>query len=200
MRPLLLMLLLAGRGALLPEGTQAPSIEARGSDGRPVGGDLAGTITIVDFFATWCPHCREAVADYHRLKATFGDRVRLIIVDVGEEPAAVRAFFARGRLPPGAELALDRSGTTARAWHVTGYPTVYLLDRKGVVRDSWSGWGDDSLRYLTEMIPYLENEDTRVQARGRGKKGRAPAGERSKSRALSSEDERARAMGVEILH
>src|SRR5262245_4579429 len=100
---LVLMVLLAGGGALLPEGTAAPSIEALGTDGHPVGQDFAGSITIVHFLATRCPSCREALADCGRLKADFGDRVRLIVVDVGEDPAVVRAFFARGRLPPGAE-------------------------------------------------------------------------------------------------
>lgn len=206
MHTLLLMLLLGARGALLPAGTPAPSIDARGSDGRSVGQDFEGTITIVDFFATWCPHCREALPDYDCLKAAFGDRVRLVIVDVEEDPGTVRAFFSRRGLPAGAELAFDRLGATARAWRVSGFPTVYLLDRRGVVRDSWSGWGNDSLRYLSEMIPYLENEETRRQASGgpRGKRGQRgargrPEADRSK-RVLSDEDERARALGVEVLH
>jgi thiol-disulfide isomerase/thioredoxin len=198
---ILLMLLLA-KGALLPTGLYAPPIEARGSDGRPVGQDFEGTITIVDFFATWCPRCREALPDYQRLKVTFGDRVRLVIVDVEEDPATVRAFFARRSLPQGAELALDRSGATARAWRVTGYPTMYLLDRRGVVRHASSGWGGDSLRHLSEVIPFLENEEARRQAQAgapRGKRGRRPVADRAKS-ALADPDERARAMGVEILH
>ncbi len=198
MRALLLMLLLAARGALLPAGTPAPSIDARGVDGRPWGQDFDGTITIVDFFATWCPHCREALPDYQRLKAAFGDRFRLVIVDVEEDPATVRAFFARRRLPEGAELVLDRTGATAHAWRVTGYPTVYLLDKHGVIRESWSGWGDDSYRYLSEMIPFLENEDARKQRGARaGKRGRVAA---DRGKRAASEDERARAMGVEILH
>jgi thiol-disulfide isomerase/thioredoxin len=191
----LLMMLLGARGALLPAGSPAPAIEARGSDGHPVGEDFEGTVTIVDFFATWCPTCREALPDYQRLKETFGSRVRLVIVDVKEEPAIVRAFFAR-RLPDGAELAVDRTGATARAWRVTAYPTVYVLDRHGVVRDSWSGWGDDTYEYLTQLIPALENEDAR-QRSGRGKRGRRPS--EPAKRASMTDDERARSMGVEIL-
>jgi thiol-disulfide isomerase/thioredoxin len=193
---LLLMFLLGARGALLPAGTPAPFL---------AGQDFEGTVTIVDFFATWCPHCREALPDYDRLKDAFGERVRLVIIDVEEDPAAVRAFFARRRLPAGAELMFDRTGATARAWRVTGFPTVYLLDKRGVVRAAWSGWGGDSLRYLSEMIPYLENEDRRQASDGpRGKRGQRgargrPDAVRSKP-VLSDEDERARALGVEVLH
>ena len=199
MHAFLLMLLLGARGVLLPTGTPAPAIEARGSDGRPVGEDFEGTVTIVDFFATWSPSGREALPDYQRLKTAFGDRVRLVIVDVKEDPATVRAFFAR-RLPEGAELAVDRSGATARAWRVTAYPTVYLLDRHGVVRDSWSGWGDDTYAYLADMIPTLEKEDARPRTARGGKRGRPAADRPNAKRTVSSEDERARAMGVEILH
>ena len=177
----------------------AGAAHRRARRGRPPRGqDFEGTITDRRLLRDVVPHCRQALPDYDRLKADFGDRVRLVIVDVDEDPATVRAFFARGRLPAGAELALDRSGATARAWGVTGYPTVYLLDRRGIVRDSWSGWGEDSRRYLSEMIPFLENEETRQRSARGGKRGR-PVADRSK-RALSPEDERARALGVEVLH
>jgi hypothetical protein len=181
---LVLMLVLGARGALLAAGTPAPSIEARGAAGHAVGQDFDGGVTFVGFFATSNPRCAEVLLDYHRLKVELGERVRIVLVDVEEEPATVRAFFARHRLPLGAELALDRSGATARAWRVTTLPAGYLVDRHGVVRDAWSGWGDDSLRYVSEMIPFLENEDARRQAAAA-----APDG-----------DERARALGVEILH
>lgn len=192
----LLALLLAGE--LLPVGTPAPAIEARGADGHAWGQDFEGRITIVDFFATWCPHCRRSIADYERLVAKLndkaGDRVRLVIVDVEEEPALVRAFFARRKLP-GAEIVIDRSGATRRAWRVTGFPSMYVVDRKGVIRDAESGWGDDTYRFLSEMIPFLENEDA---PREKGSR-RRPRSERSKTRALSPDDERARQLGVEVL-
>jgi len=147
---LLLCLLFARHGDLLSKGTPAPAIDAREQDGRAFGGELDGRITVVDFFATWCPHCRESLAGHDRLMATFGDRVRLLIIDVDEEPALVRAFFARRRLPAGAELVFDRAMLTSRAWKVTGFPTLYVLDRGGFVRYATSGYaggGADTAKY-----------------------------------------------------
>jgi thiol-disulfide isomerase/thioredoxin len=190
----LLVLLLARHGELLPEGTPAPPIEARGSDGHPWGQDFEGRITLVDFIATWCPHCRDSLAGHDRLMATFGDRVRLIIIDVDEEPAVVRAFFARRKPPVGAELLLDRSKVTSRAWRVTGFPTLYVLDRDGVVRSASTGYGDQDVSTLSKLITHLENErpggGPRKRTRG------APAN----ATASSAADARARAMGVEVLH
>jgi thiol-disulfide isomerase/thioredoxin len=188
----LLLMLFARHGELLAEGVPAPRIEARGRDGRAFGGDFEGRITLVDFFATWCPHCRDSLAGHDRIMAAFGDRVRLLIIDVDEEPALVHAFFARRRLPPGAELLFDRSKLTSRAWKVTGFPTLYVLDRAGVVRFATSGYDDDDVRRLAKLIPSLENEASGGRSRKRARGAAVPA-------SASADDARARAMGVEVL-
>jgi thiol-disulfide isomerase/thioredoxin len=190
-----LVLLLARHGDPLPEGAPAPRIEALSHDGRAFGADFEGRITLVDFFATWCPHCRDSLAGHDRLMAAFGDRVRLVIVDVEEDPALVRAFFARRRPPAGAELYFDRSGLTSRLWKVTGFPTLYLVDRAGVIRYATSGYDDGEVPYLAKLITDLENGD-RPAGRSR-KRGRAGA---ATTVTFTSEDARARAMGVEIIH
>jgi thiol-disulfide isomerase/thioredoxin len=194
LKVILLAMLFARHGALLPEGTPAPRIEALGHDGRAFGGDFEGRITLVDFFATWCPHCRDSLAGHDRLMAAFGDRVRLLIIDVDEEPALVRAFFARRRLPAGAELFFDRSSVTSRAWRVTGFPTLYVLDRSGVVRSASAGYDTSDVGYLSRLITRLENERPGGRATGRGR------GAPRNVAASSAEDARARAMGVEVLH
>jgi thiol-disulfide isomerase/thioredoxin len=189
---LLLLALFARHGDLLAEGTLAPRIEARGHDGRAFGGDFEGRITIVDFFATWCPHCRESLGGHDRLMKAFGNRVRLLIIDVDEDPAFVRAFFARRQLPPGAELLFDPASFTSRAWRVTGFPTLYVVDRTGVVRWATSGYDDSDITHLSKLIPRLENE--RPGARTARKRGRGGA-----TAETAADDARARAMGVEVL-
>ncbi|HVU51592.1 MAG TPA: TlpA disulfide reductase family protein [Polyangia bacterium] len=192
MNALLLLALLARHGELLSEGTPAPRIEAYGHDGRAFGADFAGRITIVDFFATWCPHCRESLSGHDRLMRAFGDRVRLLVIDVDEEPAFVRAFFARRALPPGAELLFDRASFTSRAWRVTGFPTLYVVDRGGFVRWATSGYDDSDITHLSRLIPKLENERPRARtARGGGRGGTAAD--------TAADDARARAMGVQVL-
>src|SRR4051812_1328821 len=82
---LLALALIAGSSQLIPAGRPAPTLEGQTLEGRPWTANLTGEITIVEFFATWCPKCRQSLPDHHALAAA--RQVRLIIVDVDEEPA-----------------------------------------------------------------------------------------------------------------
>jgi len=190
----LLSFLLAGINLLIPAGRPTPPLEAQTLDGAPWSAQLSGQVTIVEFFATWCPHCRRSLAGYHALLA---DRpVRLIIVDVEEEPEVVADFFARHPPPRGAAVVIDPEGRARRMWGVTGFPAAYLIDKAGVVRDSFSGWGDDSARDLAKQIDALNRgpiEPKPPAPRRRGTKKAPPAAR------PPSHDERARQLGVEVV-
>src|SRR5687768_7056860 len=95
----LVLALVLSSGGLAP-GDRAPArLEVHALDGAPLSVELAapGRVTIVDFFATWCPRCRESLPAYGKLLRAHGDRLRIIVVDVAEHPATVRRFFQRHR-------------------------------------------------------------------------------------------------------
>jgi cytochrome c biogenesis protein CcmG, thiol:disulfide interchange protein DsbE len=137
-------------------GDPAPPLELESPDGRPFGPRLGGETTIVDFFATWCQPCHRALADLAVVRARLGGRPRLIVVDVGEDAPTLKRFLAEHPLPPGAELALDRLGSTARRWGQDRFPTTFLVDGAGFVRHINRGWGPGYgariLRWLATMV------------------------------------------------
>jgi thiol-disulfide isomerase/thioredoxin len=199
----LLQLVVLAVGVRLPAGQPAPQLEALTFEGNPWSQQLTGRVTIVDFFATWCPHCRESLAGYARLKQARD--VQVIIVDVEEEPAFVVQFFAHNSLPGGVSLLLDPTGAASRTWRVTGFPTAYLIDQNGVIRGSWSGWGEGSLHRLVEEIDDLQrpapsaSSTPRTPAAVRGPKRPAPRAKQKVPARATTLDERARQMGVEVI-
>ena len=54
---------------------------------------------IIFFWATWCPHCREALKDLNRNSAGMeGKGIKLMLVDVGEEEKEVRRYMERNKI------------------------------------------------------------------------------------------------------
>jgi cytochrome c biogenesis protein CcmG, thiol:disulfide interchange protein DsbE len=117
-----------------------PTFTLRTLDGATVTADsLRGRVVLVNFWATWCPPCRvempllQAMAERHR---DAGLVVLGLSVDRG--PAEdVRAFLAeRGITYPVAIVGPD----IERAFGgVRGYPTSFLLDRSGRIRQQALG-------------------------------------------------------------
>jgi thiol-disulfide isomerase/thioredoxin len=198
----LLVWLVAGSALLIPAGKPAPTLEARTLNDRAWSETLLGQITIVEFFATWCPHCRRSLADQYKLAAA--RQVRLIIVDVDEDPALVHEFFARNPPPANAGVLVDQAGRARANWGVTGFPAVFLVDQAGIIRRRFSGWGEDSAQELVEQIDSLQGGERRAAvpaakqaAAGRRRRGKAPPSP-PRDRAVSP-DEHARQLGVEVI-
>lgn len=95
-------------------------------------------VTLVNFWATWCPPCRAEIPElvkFYRQYQTKG--VALLAVNLQESPEAVKAFAGKNgmRFP----VLLDGSGKVARVYQVYAIPTTFILDRRGVIRDLIQG-------------------------------------------------------------
>jgi len=136
-------LLHAGERAAL--GQVAPSWELRDLQGRPVRlDDFRGKPVLVNFWAVWCPPCREEMPLLDGLARERHD-VAVVAVDVGDGAQDVADFLRAHHLT--LPVALDAQGTVAARYNVHGLPTTFFLDAQGVVREIHIGALDErSLR------------------------------------------------------
>jgi len=97
--------------------------------------DHRGRVTLVNFWATWCPPCVHEIPSMNRLAAAYDPREFAIVsVNFKEPPAHVRAFM--GKVAVDFPVLLDEDGAAAARWGVFAFPSSFLLDRQGRVRYS----------------------------------------------------------------
>src|SRR5512141_840627 len=103
----------------------APPVTVQTPDGRPLAlSDLRGQVVFVNFWATWCPPCRDEMPSMLQLGRNLAqahpDRFRMVAVSVDEGGwDAVRQFFG-GKLPAEATVALDPDYAATRAYYCLG--------------------------------------------------------------------------------
>lgn len=120
---------------VFPEPVELPAFTAEALD--PSGTSLtpssfAGTVTLLNFWATWCPPCKRELPSIDRLAARMkGASFRVAAVSVGEKKDTVRSFIAeKGYAFP---VYLDPDGGLGASFASQGIPTTYIVDKRGRV-------------------------------------------------------------------
>ena len=155
-----LVMLLAGRDTLtVPSaliGQSAPKTDLAPLDPGLSAGlgteNLAGNVTLVNIWASWCAPCRQ---EHPLLMELAGDK-RFVIAGFNykDEPGNARKFLSElGN--PYRIVGTDPSGRTAIDWGVYGVPETFLVDREGVIRLKHVGpLTPDAVR--TVLMPAIE--------------------------------------------
>lgn len=89
-----------------------------------------GKIVLLNFWATWCPPCREEIPSIESLsKSMAGKKFEIFAVSVGEDAATVKSFVAEQKMSY--PVYLDTRNLLSRTYASQGIPTTYLLDKNG---------------------------------------------------------------------
>ena len=140
----LALLALAGPG-LVPAGTgsadqsltpvaerpAAPDFDLKDPDDRPQRlADYRGKAVILNFWATWCPPCREEMPSMQRAhEAVVDDGIAVIAINVGEDADTINQFLAD--TPVAFPLPMDLDSRVVQSYPVRGLPTTFVIDPEG---------------------------------------------------------------------
>ena len=92
-----------------------------------------GHKAIMFFWATWCPHCRVALADLNSRRSEFKKNgIKLIIIDINEEEEQVRSYTDRHNIA--FDVFLDTKSSLSGPYMIVGVPTFVLVDNVGIVK------------------------------------------------------------------
>jgi thiol-disulfide isomerase/thioredoxin len=119
-----------------PPSGPAPSWRLKDPDGNLVSSDqFKGKVVVLDFWATWCVPCRIEIPGYIDLQKKYGkDGLVIVGASVDQEgPAVVKKFMADFGINYPVVMADDDLVNAFGG--VDAYPTTYIIDRDGIIRD-----------------------------------------------------------------
>jgi len=143
--------------ALVPN-QPAPGFTLKSLDGKTLSlADLKGKVVVVNFWATWCPPCREEIPDFvafyneNRAKG-----LEIVGVSVDEKTAQqVKPFVDQNKM--GYPVAMVTEKILRDYGPIQAIPTTFVIDKKGIVRYAQEGMLDKAA--LTAMFKKYSAEN-----------------------------------------
>jgi thiol-disulfide isomerase/thioredoxin len=137
----------------LPPGTVAPHFVTKTLAGKPFDSkSLIGHITVLDFWATWCVSCKEEMPSIEKLSRDYAKRGVQVIGMSGDTYTSSHVRPTLASLHITYEN-MDDPHTCLRiedAYNAEPLPSIYVIDRKGIVR--WSENGDLDIKTLRKVL------------------------------------------------
>ncbi|MEO0602283.1 MAG: redoxin domain-containing protein, partial [Myxococcota bacterium] len=132
-------------------GRKAPGFAVEGMDGEyQTLQQFEGNVLVVDFWATWCGPCRQAMPELGRMFEQYGPQ-GLRILGVTDEPRGKVTGFLKSTPVPYA-IGFDTTKAVARAYKVTALPTVFVVDRGLRIREVVVGGGSRALERIEKAV------------------------------------------------
>jgi peroxiredoxin len=119
----------------------------------PTLGALRGKVVVLEFWATWCGACRALLPTLNAWHERYGSG-GATVVSVTTDPVekAARDAAELGLVYP---VLSDPDGLTAQAYQAFALPTLFVIDRQGVVRDVSVGYDPQRIAEIEATVARL---------------------------------------------
>ena len=106
-----------------------------------------GKVTVINFWATWCPPCVEEIPSLNRLREKMhGEEFELISVNYAETPEHVSQFMQE--IEVDFPVLMDLTGEVSAKWNVIAYPSTFVIGPDGKIHYGVNAaihWDDEAI-------------------------------------------------------
>lgn len=138
----------------------APAFDVKTIDGKVVSlDDFAGKVVLIDFWATWCGPCREALPHVKQIAQKFaGQPLVVMSISLDKDDAKWRDFVAKNEMTWTQARDDGLDSRVATMFSIHAIPATFTIDADGVLQDQHVGDADieGKLKKLTARAAALQ--------------------------------------------
>ena len=113
---------------------------------------LKGKVVLIDFWASWCPPCREEAPGLAQVYLEYQDKpVEFVGVDIWDDPRGAQEYLEQFQVPY--PNGVDANGSIAIAYGVRGIPEKFFIRPDGAIARKFVGpINPDDLRAVLDGL------------------------------------------------
>lgn len=116
--------------------------------------DFAGQPLFVDFWASWCPPCRQSTPYVEKLHNKFKDKVHVVGINLDHNTSSAQDFIKKSSI---GYLQLEGTGSDVPAkYGVSGIPAFFIIDGNGKIVKKYVGFGsgyyDEWVQIISDLV------------------------------------------------
>jgi peroxiredoxin len=120
-------------------GQEAPAFTLNDLEGKPISiKDYKGKVVFINFWATWCPPCKEEIPSLNKLHKKYsGKDFAVIGISTDDSKKAIVKFLKKHKVD--FVIPHDKDGKIMREYKVFSLPTSFLIDKQGKIIEKFLG-------------------------------------------------------------
>jgi peroxiredoxin len=127
------------QGSAVEIGQKAPQFSLTDINGKQVNlSDFNGKVIILDFFASWCPPCRQEVPDFVALQKAYGDKTFTMVGVALVSAREAKDFASKAGI--NYPVLVDDEKVSGAYGPIRSIPTTFVLDKDGKIVKMYIGF------------------------------------------------------------
>lgn len=111
---------------------------------------------LLNFWATYCQPCKKEIPELEALVGSLPEKIKLLLVSIDTVQLEVVKKYAEEN-KYSSEILIDRYQVAAEKFHVTDVPSLFLIDKKGIILYEYKGYSAHTVQEIKKLFIKPDN-------------------------------------------